>query len=256
MLTESAVRAELVRLFGLRLGVRLLIVQLLVGSVACFGGTVVARLNTEPNGNLLLGRAALGYYVAFGCACLAAAVVTATLAGGDVRYGTLTSTLLADPDRDRLLAAKFLVGAALGAVYGVSTGVFGAIVLLGFADGGVGPSWQLAAVALAGTTAAACWGLIGTGLGLLLGSPLVAVIVLLTWCPLGELAASALAAAVGWTEFGSVLPCFAALGTIVAGTVHEVGPMPGWPAAPLLVVGWTAAVVATAWYRNRSRDLN
>lgn len=255
MLTGNAVRAELLRLLSLRLTTRLLVVQLIVGVTVSAAGTILARLDTEPNGNLVLGRAAIGYYVAFGCAGLAAALVTAVAAGGAFRHATVLPALLADPDRDRLLAAKFSVGAALGAIYGTATAIVGAICLLGLADRGFGPSWQLLAVALAGIVAATCWGLIGTGLGLALRSPTVAAIVLLTWCPLGELAVSGVAAAGGWTEFGSVLPCYATLGTIVAGTVREAGPMPGWPAAPLLLVGWTAIAVAAGWWSLRSRDL-
>ncbi len=255
MLSLPALRSELLKIVSLRLPWRLLIVQLIIGALACLGGTSLARLNTQPEGSLLLGRATLGWYVALAVACLAAATCTALSASAEFRYATLAPTLLATPVRDRMLTAKFLVAAGVGAVFGASAAIVGALCLLVFAGPGFFPSFQLVTVALAGVVAAACWAVIGTGLGLALRSPVIALLVLLAWCPLGELLVATAIGAAGIDSFGALLPCFATLGTIAAGTIQHAGPMPGWPAAPLLLLAWTAAAAGAGWFTARERDL-
>lgn len=111
------------------------------------------------------------------------AIVGAMSVAGEYRHQTLTPTLLADPVRWRVLAAKFVSVVPLGALYAVAVIVgclaFGAVplALLGDATGlGSGQTWEMFARMI---LAMVLWGLVGVGLGTLVTNQMVAIVTLL-----------------------------------------------------------------------------
>ncbi len=120
-----------------------------------------------------------------GFSMLLAAVLGAMITSGEFRHGTATLTYLAFPERGWVLAAKEIVAAASGAVFGLVSGVVSTAVGVGFAAGHRG-ALALGAGTLAGHVAgamlgAALFGAVGAGLGSLVRSQLAGVTALFLW---------------------------------------------------------------------------
>jgi ABC-2 type transport system permease protein len=124
-----------------------------------------------------------------GFAILLAAVLGVTVAGGEFRHATATTTYLTCPRRGRVLLAKAYAAALAGAVLGTTGGlVTTATGLLFAADTG---HIALGATTLAGHIAgaaasAALLATIGVGLGSLVRGSLGAVIGLFVWAVILE----------------------------------------------------------------------
>jgi ABC-type transport system involved in multi-copper enzyme maturation permease subunit len=120
-----------------------------------------------------------------GWSMLFAAVLGVIISSGEFRYSTATLTYLASPNRARMLTAKVLAGAGAGSIFGFVAGIISTGVALAFVAGH-GYHVALGAGALAGhvggaTIGAALFGAVGVGLGSLIRSQLVAVIVIFMW---------------------------------------------------------------------------
>ncbi len=98
---------------------------------------------------------------------------------GEYRYQTITSTFLVSPRRSRVVVAKMLANVVMGLVYGavalVFTVIAGAIVIgirgfdLGFGAERLWPTMALAVLAVA------IWTLVGLGIGTLIRSQILAI---------------------------------------------------------------------------------
>ena len=155
--------AVVVALSGLR------VTMVLAGAGTAAG----IRAGTTDAALTLVGAAATGTVVAMFLGILS---VT-----WEHRHQTLTSTLLGTPDRRRVVAAKAIALAAVGAATGLGLSLAGVLVavLTGYAgDVGTG-SWlvMVAGVTLAG----AFWAWFGVGVGLLVRSQTVALLVPVAW---------------------------------------------------------------------------
>jgi len=97
------------------------------------------------------------------------------------RHQTLTSTLLGTPDRRRVVAAKAMALAAVGAATGLGLGLAGVLVAVvtGYAGAGGAGSWLV--MVLGVTLAGAFWAWFGVGVGLLVRSQTVALLVPMVW---------------------------------------------------------------------------
>ena len=97
------------------------------------------------------------------------------------RHQTLTSTLLGTPDRRRVVAAKAVALAAVGAATGLGLGLAGVLVAVvtGYAGAGGAGSWL--AMVLGVTLAGAFWAWFGVGVGLLVRSQTMALLVPMAW---------------------------------------------------------------------------
>jgi ABC-2 type transport system permease protein len=110
-----------------------------------------------------------------------AAVLGVTISSGEFRHQTATLTYLASPNRSRVLAAKMIVAAAGGAVFGLAVYLVATGVGLGFAAGHGYP------VSIGAVT------FVRFGLGHLVGGALLAVL----GAVLGSLVRSQLADVIG-----------------------------------------------------------
>ena len=183
----------------------------------------------------------------------------------EFRYQTLTPTFLATPRRGVVLAAKLVVVAVAGAVFGVvglvaSMGIGAPVLALTGTDAALDSSetWLLAARAV---VAMALWAVIGVGVGSLIPNQIASIVVVLAFTQFVEPILRFGAAVWEWTaQIGQFLPgsagdtlvgasVFTSFGT---GTASVEG-FEWWQGGLVLVV--YAAVLslagaATSWRRD------
>lgn len=167
----------------------------------------------------------------------------------EFQYGSIVPTLLASPDRRRVLVAKLVVMTGAAVVFVAVTG--GVSIGLGTVLATVkGASITVAAAALAATFGkllglAALFGGIGLGVGLVVKHQVAAAVGALIWLLVGEQLIGALTPGVA-----RFLPGHAANG-VFATDPALLAPL----AAAVVLVGWaTAALVAGATVMDR-RDI-
>ena len=176
---------------------------------------------------------------------------------GEWRHRTITGTILAAPDRLRLMGAKMLAYAAAGVVLSlivtVTIMVVGSIILssrgfetVAFAD--------LLDILWRNLLVAALLGALGVGVGALIRNQVVAIIGVLIFGFVVEPALFGLVPDVG--RFG---PTAGAPSGIIDvspfGESDEDDVLLSPAAAVLVMLGWIAAFFAAAGVRLRSRDL-
>ena len=188
-----------------------------------------------------------------GFAMLFAAVLGAIAASGEFRHATATLTYLATPRRGRVLAAKTVASAAVGALFGLAAGIIDTGIGLIFAAAH-GDRVALSAGALAGhiagaTAGAAVLAALGAALGSLVRSQLAAIIGIFVWAVVIESLIGGL-----YTSVRPYLPYTAAttlagarLGNAAFGPAHGLnggGPLPF--AAGLALLAALPAVISLA----------
>ena len=170
------------------------------------------------------------------------------------RYGTITSTLLAEPRRRRVLAAKGVALVLYSAEIAVATlavSLVASIALIRARHGNatVGAEfWQVVAAAF---LVLALSGLIGVGVGALVRNQIVAVTLTLVWLTAGEhLLIEALPQVARWTLVGATagLLQLGAEATTSATLLNA-------PIGGLLLVGYTTAAVGLALVIAPRRDV-
>jgi ABC-2 type transport system permease protein len=177
---------------------------------------------------------------------------------GEWRHRTITSSLLAAPDRLRFLAAKTLAFTVAGAVLSVMVSIAIAIagtVVLSLRDLPLPEAGELAAQLGRLAVVAALTGALAVGLGALVRNQVVAVVGLLLVGLLIEPMVTAMLPEVG--RFGP----FTALPTAVAGIPAEDAGLgdvnllaPGL--AALLLLAWIGAAFAAGYAMLRGRDVH
>lgn len=199
-----------------------------------------------------------------GLAMLLAAVLGVMITSGEFRHATATLTYLSFPDRGRVVAAKAVVAAGAGAVFGLVAGLISTAVGLGFASGHAGPL-ALGAGTLAGHIAgamlgAALFGAVGAGLGSLIRSQLAGVIFLFVWSVIVEsVVGSVFSSALRYlpytaaTSLGGIKPGGSAFGP--AHGASAGGPLP-FVAAAALVAGLAALLSLLASRITVARDVS
>jgi len=178
------------------------------------------------------------------------AIVSAVLASaGEFQHRTIRTTLLAVPQRRRVLVAKSAVAGAYGGLLvllGTAAAVVAGLIAAGGSGAsftGVGVSWEH----LAGTVAVgAVFAVLATGLGMLTRSTVIAIGAVLLWRFVGEGILPALLHHDGitrWTPTGTA-------GALIGTGDHPLAP---WAAA-LTLSGYTAAICGLAAVLFLRRD--
>ena len=184
---KRALRAEILKLrtapmtWGLlaAAGLATVLIDVLIGARA---GAGKGRLEV-PALTSLAGQKALFTTTQF--ALLLAMVLGVVVAAGEFRHGTASATALATPHRSRVLAAKALVAAALGLVFGLIGALVSAGIGLAFLAA-KGDAVLLSTETILSDGAGACLGAgllaaAGVGVGSLLRSQVAAVVSVLIW---------------------------------------------------------------------------
>lgn len=178
---------------------------------------------------------------------------------GEWRHRTITSSLLAAPDRRRFLAAKTLAFAAAGAALSllISLAVDTAgFAILTFRDLPVADAGDLLSLAARNALVAALLGAFGVGLGGLVRNQVVAVVgVLVAVLAIEPLVTGLVPAVVPYGPFSGLPTAIQGLPPGDVGLGDDVDLLPVLPAA-LLMLAWIAAAFAPAALLLRRRDLN
>jgi ABC-2 type transport system permease protein len=107
------------------------------------------------------------------------------LVTSEYRFGTIRPTVLFNPARSRVLAAKIVAGTLAGIAFGVVGEVLGWGIGYSILDGRgitvVLSSGDILLLTLGGLAGTALWGAIGAGLGAIIHNQVGAIIALLAW---------------------------------------------------------------------------
>jgi ABC-2 type transport system permease protein len=240
-----AIRTELLKLRTIRLplgllataaGMTALVTVLESARAGGPGHMAIAPLDTAKGLTQVL--------TSTGFAMLLAAVFGVTVASGEFRHGTATSTYLATPDRVRVLIAKAVAAFWFGLLFGLAGAAVASGVGLAFVAGkGYGVPVAAATIARFAAGAVLGSGLLaaaGVGLGSLLRSQVGAIVTVFAW---GLLVEQLLGGQFDW--LAPWLPYTAA--TTMAGSPlgGGVSPLP-FLAAAALVAACAALVAAVA----------
>jgi len=201
-----------------------------------------ATLGKEKNPQALFTNNAITYVIVL----LGAIGMT-----GEWRHRTITGSVLAAPNRVRLMVAKAaaysLAGVVLSAIVGIATMVVGTIVLHANGDHTLGLG-GLADVLWRNLAVAAVLGPLGVAVGAIVRNQVVTVIGLITIASVLEPGINQVAPAVA--KFG---PLAGAPGGVLGGP-NGIGLLaPG--IALVVLIAWAGALFAGAAWRLRSRDL-
>jgi ABC-2 type transport system permease protein len=178
--------------------------------------------------------------------------------GGEWRHRTITSSLLAAPDRLRFLAAKTLAFAAAGALLSAAISIAVAIVgtaILSVRDLPLPEAGELAAQYGRNALIAALLGALGVGVGALVRNQVVAVVGLLVFWFMVEPMVLSLVPEVG--RFGPFVALPTGLSTIPpeeagVGDVELLDP----GLAALALLAWIGAAFAAGYALLRARDVH
>lgn len=190
-----AIAAEFRKTFSTRMWWVLLVI--LVGYVAFLAAVIGLAATFDPEGlggtgggPLPFAIAPLVYSMVTSIGYLFPVIFGAVAVTGEVRHRTLTPTFLTTPSRGIVLAAKLVVGAIVGAVYGIA-GLVAAVGLGGAILGAAGidtlldqsDTWaMLGRIVLA----MAIWALVGVGLGVLVPSQIGSIVAIIAFTQLVE----------------------------------------------------------------------
>ncbi len=225
-------------------------VGLVVGSASALRGS-----GPQPREALATGTVTVGLYLAIAVAVGAAAVGGAVAAGDEYRYRSIGITVLLTPDRDLLFGAKAGVAAAYSLLSAACAELGAALGLLLFGRHEVEFGWRLVGVFGGGLLAAACWAVIGVGLGLVLRSPNLAVIAIAGWLFVLEPLIWLVAKGAGIAGLVVLLPGSATIGTVAVGSFADSPFLPPNAASAVVLVIWTVAAGAAGWWYLRTREI-
>lgn len=198
----------------------------------------------------------VGLFVALGFAMLFAAVFSAVNTGTEFRHDTITTSFLTTSGRDRVIGAKVLVTALFALGYGLVVSICSIVCLLLFTAGTFSLTGDTMAYVAAGLFAVVLWSLIGSGLGLLFGSPTWPSIVIVAWFPVGELITLGILSGLGFEGAWNITPASLTMSVTAAGNLDDAGAFATWPWAPIGLTVWAASALAAGWLRTRERDIN
>jgi ABC-2 type transport system permease protein len=190
-----------------------------------------------------------------GIAALIAIILGITIVTTEFRHGTVTPTLLLEPHRERMLAAKALAAGLLGMAF-----VLLALVVIGLVAG----IW-LAAVgaevhfldhdvlvrAAQTILLSILWTLFGVAIGSVVHSQVAALVGTLVWVFLGETLIWGLLGLIDLDGIGSYLP-FRALDS--ADGTNDPDMLPYWGGVAVSLA-WIAVVGGAGVWRTRRRDI-
>ncbi len=186
----------------------------------------VGKVGSPEAGSLELAVSVLGSSAAGMIMVLLLGVVTVT---GEFQHSTFTGTLLTTPARRRVVVAKMLASALVGAATSVS--LFSVAALRGLVAGDVVLTAHPALLQLVagGVVASALWGWLGAALGLLVRSQTLSVVLPVTWFVVIEtlLPSFGLSWLMPWTPGGATSGLTGA---------DFAGVLPVWTAALVLVL--------------------
>jgi ABC-type transport system involved in multi-copper enzyme maturation permease subunit len=226
----------------------------LIVIVLLVGAAVAGDTGTADDADRSLLQFQLGLVEAAGFAALLALILGITMVTTEFRHGTITPTLLAEPSRERVLAAKTLAGSMVGALFGVlALFIVAAIALpwLSIVDAEIHLDGEIGTRAAATLLGVVLFALMGLAIGVAVHSQVAALVGTLLWVFLAETLLLGLLGLLDLDGAISYLPFRALDGA--DGTGGE-DLLRYWPAVGVSLA-WIAAIGAAGVARTRRRDI-
>ncbi|GAA3153002.1 hypothetical protein JOF29_008704 [Kribbella aluminosa] len=248
----ALIRGEFAKLLSTRLWLWLLLATMAL--TALFASLNIA-FNDDPDTLAPPLATAAGQRLLFGTSAGGAQTLVAVLAAigitGEYRHRTATTTFLATPHRSRVLLAKLVTYAAVGAAYAAACiAVVTAIAWPWLKARGIDPTLTGNGVpaTLAGVVAAvALFALLGIGLGAWLRDQVAAVVGLLVYLFVAEPIVTRIPALQDWTVYLPG-PSASALTQI---TLTDQDFLQPWQGGVVLALYALVAAAAGVWHTNR-----
>ena len=243
---KRQLRSELLKLRTTRttMGMAAAMLGIVVVAIALHSFGLPAERITSPADQL-------GVFIGVGgnLGSLFAALFGAMAITGEVRYGTIRPTLLATPQRGRVMAAKSLVALVAGVGFGVLATALGAAagtLFLGLRGVSVDVSaGDYALLVAGGAAAASLWSVIGLGVGSIVRSQVPTVVGIFVWVLFVENVLITSIPSVGKFSPG-------ALGRALAGGTEGTLQTPALGLGLLVV--YAGAVFVAGWLATTRRD--
>ena len=242
----AQIRAELVKLRTTRTTIGLILAM--IALILLF--TLLTGLLTHPGGlastqdqsQLLSVTSFAGVF---------SALAGVLLVTSEYRYGTIRPTVLFNPVRSQVLAAKAVGGALAGLAFGILGEAIGWAVRYAILDGrGITvllSNGDILLLTLGGLAGAALWGAIGAGLGAIIHNQVGGIIALLAWGLVVDSLLFGLAPSVG--RFTPTRASDALMGLRVD---HLVSPGAG----ALTLIAWACALGVLGIARTVRQDIS
>lgn len=171
----SLVAAELLKLRTTRAPFWLVLVAAAIAAIAASAQVGAGSLDDDPALSLAQGAT-------FGA--MFAAVLGILIVTNEYRHGTVMTTFLAEPRRERVLAAKLAAAAVTGVVFALVTGVVtAAIALPWLASRGdaLALDGQAAEAVVRLTLAFVLWAVLGAAVGAVIQNQVGTIVALFVW---------------------------------------------------------------------------
>lgn len=249
---QRLVSAELLKVTSTKMWLWMLVgvvIYIAIGVAA----TIFARTQSGVDVPTLQSEAGMrNLFAQAGAASLFAIVIGTLGMTQELRHQTLTSTLLAEPRRNKVMVAKMAAYGVIGAIYGV-VGVMWAYVLafalLPLKDHAPVPTdalWQIAGGVILGC---ALFAVLGVAIGTLVRNQIAAVLGVVVWVAFIE------ALLVGFLPIvGKWLPSGALQGVLQTTGLGGAEYLPVWGGA-LVLIAWTALFGTLAALTTQRRDV-
>jgi ABC-2 type transport system permease protein len=176
----ALIRSELLKQGSTRTAVGLFgaLLGLILVALVLHGLLPVENLGGKGTQLMILGR---GEFLA----ALFAGLLGAMSVTAEIRHGTIRPTFIVTPKRARVVAAKVLVSAAVGAVFGLIAGglavAVGSAVLAARGVDILLDARDLVVLVVGSAAAAAAWAAIGVGVGSGVRNQVLAIVGICTW---------------------------------------------------------------------------
>ncbi|TCO59189.1 hypothetical protein [Actinocrispum wychmicini] len=217
-----------------------------IGVVFCVGWAALDVFVFGGRSEDAYGMAQQGY--------LFALILGILLTAGEYRHQTITWAFLVTPGRGRVITAKLVTNAVIGAVLGIAAVIVtapAAAIMLSATDRAVYTP-GVPGVLVASVLTTALWGVFGAALGLLIRNQTAAVVIAFVWFFYVEWVLIALVPAVGrWTPTGVSK---AVIGMSRAGFATPGDLLPQW-AAIVVFLAYCGVVAAGARVISVRRDV-
>src|ERR1700733_4633797 len=242
----AQIRAELLKIRSTRTTVGLILGM--IALVVLF--TLLTALLSHPSG--LASREDQRELLSVGSlASVFSALAGVLLVTSEYRYGTIRPTILFNPMRSHVLAAKVVAGALAGLALGVLSEAIGWAIGYAILDGRgitvVLSSGDILLLTLGGLAGAALWGAIGAGLGAIIHNQVGAIIALLAWGLVVDDLLFGLAPSVG--RFTPTRASDALMGLRVD---HLLSPGAG----AITLIAWAGALMVAGMTLSARQDIN
>ena len=242
----AQIRAELLKIRSTRTTLALILAM--IALILLF--TLLTGLLTHPSG--LASRQdqrqllSLSSFTAVFSALAGVLLVTS-----EYRHGTIRPTILFNPARSHVLAAKAVTGALAGLAFGVLGEAVGWTIGYAILDGRgitvVLSSGDILLLTLGGLAGAALWGAIGTSLGAIIHNQVGGIVALLAWGLVVDNLLFGLAPSVG--RFTPTRASDALMGLRVD---HLVSPGAG----AIILIAWAGALGVLGIALSARQDIN